>query len=595
MRAATYTRASTDTQEASPERQLHQVLQYCKSKGYAVVKQYSDFAMRGYDDDRPGFQALLRDAKNNFFDVLVVDEPSRLTRNDPLSFFALVAHPLKESGVILDTVAKGIREWDDLAGLILQTVDQHQANAEIVTLSRRVITGLARKALAGEAYSGPAPYGYDFAWVDTASGNVTHRGKRAWASKTPSNLKQILVINEDEAQVIRLIFRMYLSGECSLKGITYELRSRGVLSPRGRAHWNRSHIRNILTHRVYVGDYQFNVESAGRFHRLVFTEDGGAAVPKRLPPHGRKTNIYKNDTSDWIIITDHHEPIISREDFTRAAAMLKDNRERRTPILSKGDYALPKMLVCKNCGSWMKGDRDKSGKFYICSGYEYHGPSFCKPFRVRESDMVQICLALVAECFLSPERLDVLREEARLRERQLRDDALIAQLNKRLSLLTRQIDQGSENILLADPSLVPDLQAKLKGWAKERDEVQLALDAAMSANPVRDVENLISHIESCLWELREGVANADVSAIRRALRASLIKMELDFVEVPKAKRTFRYLSGGTAYFYSGDEFAILVQYESPFCTSVVRPNIVKQEILGRPGWGRSFPRAKPCP
>src|SRR5438105_225715 len=90
IRVAVYVRMSTDDQTDSPERQLEQVLPYCERKGYRIVGRYQDLAMRGWDDSRPEFQKLLRDAEAGMFDVIVVDEQSRLSRTEPVEFFAQV-------------------------------------------------------------------------------------------------------------------------------------------------------------------------------------------------------------------------------------------------------------------------------------------------------------------------------------------------------------------------------------------------------------------------------------------------------------------------------------------------------------------------
>src|SRR4051794_8073994 len=99
VRVAVYIRMSTDDQAGSPERQRSLVLPYCQRKGYVVVDVYEDLGMRGWDDARPDFQRLMQDAKQKKFDIIVVDEQSRLCRDDPIEFAATVAYPLRGAGV----------------------------------------------------------------------------------------------------------------------------------------------------------------------------------------------------------------------------------------------------------------------------------------------------------------------------------------------------------------------------------------------------------------------------------------------------------------------------------------------------------------
>jgi site-specific DNA recombinase len=67
--------ASRDKKGAKP---------HCDRRGYSITKIYQDLGMRGSDDSRPQFQALLRDAREGLFDLIVVDELSRLSRQEPI-------------------------------------------------------------------------------------------------------------------------------------------------------------------------------------------------------------------------------------------------------------------------------------------------------------------------------------------------------------------------------------------------------------------------------------------------------------------------------------------------------------------------------
>ncbi len=149
-RAAIYTRKSTNRQEDSIERQLSSVLPYCERKGYTLIGEpYTDSGIAGdVFDKRPAFQKLLRDARAGLFEVIVCDEWSRLSRQEPVDFIASTVKPLKDAGVTLDCVAEGPQRWDDLAQLILMTVRADKSQGESKTRSYRVLTGMANKARA---------------------------------------------------------------------------------------------------------------------------------------------------------------------------------------------------------------------------------------------------------------------------------------------------------------------------------------------------------------------------------------------------------------------------------------------------------------
>ncbi len=564
-RAATYVRASTDEQENSPERQLNQIKAHCDRKEYRVIRQYADLGLRGYDDSRPDFQKLISDAKAGLFDVIVVDEQSRLARNDPVDFIETVIAPLRRAGVAIDTVAKGILDWNDLGDFIVGAVSQHAASGEVITLSRRVVTELARKALSGDVVAGKPPYGYSQVWLDGA-GKVAHEGKRTW-TRRPQGWTPSLRVNEDEAEVVRFVFEAYVNQDTSLSGIMKELRTRGIPSPRGGPFWSRAHIRNILTNRAYLGDYVFNRVSVGTFHKLSWQGNGesrvGLAEPKRMArTAGRRTNpVTKNDRRDWVVITDHHSPIIDRSLFERAAAALGHNRERKTPKPGRGDYCLSKILVCKACGNWMVGDRDKNGKFYICGAYYRYGMQMCRPFRVREESILGVVAEKMRNHLLSPERLDALRDQARTFQQRIDTGKDLSRWQKEVEKLDRNIQKGNANLLLleGDATTLRGLHDEIRGWERKRDAIRADIDRVKQDNPVKDTEDLIKRLQGLLVRLIEATRSGEPTAIREVVRQAVLKMELVFSTEKKAVRHRYHLIGGCAYFRGGDELAFALK------------------------------------
>jgi site-specific DNA recombinase len=84
MRAAIYARYSSENQrEASIEDQVRECRQDAERRGWTVTAVYSDAALSGSlgEDQRPGFQAMMDAAKGKVFDVLIVDDASRLSRD----------------------------------------------------------------------------------------------------------------------------------------------------------------------------------------------------------------------------------------------------------------------------------------------------------------------------------------------------------------------------------------------------------------------------------------------------------------------------------------------------------------------------------
>jgi predicted site-specific integrase-resolvase len=81
-----YIRMSHDRQEGSPERQREQINAHAIRHGYIIREVYSDLGIAGDVRSRPEFLRLLADARAGKIDVILIDEPSRLSRDGPLEF-----------------------------------------------------------------------------------------------------------------------------------------------------------------------------------------------------------------------------------------------------------------------------------------------------------------------------------------------------------------------------------------------------------------------------------------------------------------------------------------------------------------------------
>jgi DNA invertase Pin-like site-specific DNA recombinase len=147
-RAALYFRMSSEKQEDSIDRQRSQVTPYARARSYTVIGEYVDEGVPGDEFERlVGFQKMLNAARRGEFSVIVIDEQSRLSRLDDWDFIADVARPLRNAGITVDTVNKGIIDWESLCGRLMSSIQANQSHEESRNLSRRVLTGLLNRVL----------------------------------------------------------------------------------------------------------------------------------------------------------------------------------------------------------------------------------------------------------------------------------------------------------------------------------------------------------------------------------------------------------------------------------------------------------------
>lgn len=92
--------------------------------------------------------------------------------------------------------------------------------------------------------------------------------------------KGLLIIKEEEAEKVRLIFKLYLSGY-SIGGIIKELKKRNITSPTGRENWYKGTIDNILSNEKYIGDVEL-FKSDETTPTYLATDNHPAIIPRNI-------------------------------------------------------------------------------------------------------------------------------------------------------------------------------------------------------------------------------------------------------------------------------------------------------------------------
>lgn len=286
---------------------------YAERQGWPEPVAYTDAAISGAREDRPGYRTLLRDAGERRFDVVLVDDLSRLSRDSAECSKAVKR--LTFAGVRLigvsdgvDTARKSHKADVGLRGLMSELY--------LDDLAEKTHRGLTGRALAG-ASAGGLPYGY----------RITERGQRA--------------IEEAQATIVRRIFAEYMGGR-SPREIATALNRDGIQAPRGHS-WSHSAVRGdrrrglgILVNPMYAGRQVWNRS------KWIKHPDTGRRVRKERPP------------SEWVI-TEHPELVIIEPDMFDAAQRRMESRGF-TPRKRGGrpySYLLSGILRCGECGGAM--------------------------------------------------------------------------------------------------------------------------------------------------------------------------------------------------------------------------------------------------
>ena len=344
LRCAAYARYSSDLQSPrSIDDQLRICREYALARGFLFLEEhvYVDEALSGVGADRPGLGRLLNTALSSArpFDIILLDDSSRLARNtkDALTFF----EQLNFAGIRLIAVSQGI-DSDNEQAHVLVTVHGMVDSLYVKELAKKTHRGLEGRMLRGE-HTGGRCYGYDSEPVLGSTG------------------KQ-LVINANEAEVIRRIFEMSASGQ-SLKMIAKTLNRECVSPPRPRAGkryatWCPTCIRAMLRRDLYIGNVIWN---SSRFVKVPGTNK---RVRRMRPQSEWRTMLHPElqIISDelWRRVKERQESLLSMYGGGKRKGLL--------PRSVTSPYLLSGLLKCGLCGA----------NLIIVTGYGSYGhyPSY---------------------------------------------------------------------------------------------------------------------------------------------------------------------------------------------------------------------------
>ena len=277
LRCAIYTRVSTehgleqDFNSLDAQREAAEA--YIKSQaheGWLLIKaHYDDGGFSGGSMDRPALQRLLSDVQAGSVDVVVVYKVDRLTRS--LADFAKLVELFDAHSVSFVSVTQAFNTTTSMGRLTLNVLLSF-AQFEREVTSERIRDKIAASKRRGLWVGGMVPLGYE------------SRDKK-------------LVINEEEAERVRLIFRRYLE-LASLGKLMEELRERGIVTKvrhlsNGRTiggiPFTRGSLAYLLRNRFYIGEVRYRGEVCLAQHTAILDRELFEGVQQTLASQHRGT------------------------------------------------------------------------------------------------------------------------------------------------------------------------------------------------------------------------------------------------------------------------------------------------------------------
>lgn len=438
QRAAIYLRVSTSYQadRDSLPMQRKDLVGYCE---YALnISDYTVFEDAGYsgkNTDRPAFQKMMMQIRNGMYSHLLVWKIDRISRN--LLDFAQMYEELKTLGVTFISRNEQFDTSTAMGEAMLKMVLIF-AELERKTTAERVTATMISRANDGTWNGGRVPFGYDY-----------------------NKETQTFSINGDESYIVLQMYDLYEKTD-SLVRTARELNKLGYVS-RQHNPFSPVSIWIILRNPWYVGTYRYN------YYKI----PGRRAV---------------KEESEWVVIENHHSPLVSKERFDHVQKMLDSNaRYRNTPGRSskqKNVNIFSGLIWCSCCGAAFTAS---PGKLHA-SGYrptKYGCPNVrktktCNAKYTSDPVIGEFLLNFILNVINAQKGFEKISSPADLESRLLRGDAFrdVAKIDSAsVAALYEMLSSFSpaDSVLLKKPTIKKNLDPELRKLRADKRKTERAL------------------------------------------------------------------------------------------------------------------------
>lgn len=423
-RTAIYVRLSKDDlscgegESESIHNQRSMLIDYAARKQWIVYAIYCDEyysgAYSGAENTRPGFNKMIDDAKNGKFDIILCKNQSRFSRNMEVieqyihGYFAEWGIRFVSLIDNADTEVRGNKKARQINSLINEWY--------LEDLSENIKAVFYDKMKRGEYLAAFPPYGY---------------------SKDPNNKNQ-LIVNPKTAGTVKQIFEWHSQGYGATK-ICRMLNELGVPNPRKQQEidglrktylylpdekgiWSTTTIGDILNNRAYCGDVVQHTKEKISY---------------------KSKHLRRIKPEDQIIISNMHEPIVSREMFEETQIRLS---KKRNATGTGKVHILSGKVFCRFCGKPMQKNHSRSTKgdiHYLRCRNKYSYAEKCPTPNIRIDTVLRAVQTELIEKFknMTIEKLD-----ERICDAFMMKNNSTALIQKEISELTKEAEKTGKSL-----------------------------------------------------------------------------------------------------------------------------------------------------
>lgn len=478
---------------------------------------YMDDGWSGTNFERPDFIRMMNDIKEKKVNCVIVKDLSRFGRNYiDVGQYIEKAFPLMDIRFVsitdnLDSF-KNPQTMNNIMVPFKNLINDEYCR----DISNKVRSSLDMKRKQGKHIGSFACYGY---------------------KKDPEDHNH-LVIDEEAAEIVRDIFKWYISG-MSILSIAQKLNEMGIPNPSNykkqnglryknryekmsKGKWPDSSVRRILGNEMYIGNLVQGV----------------------LKIKSYKVQVAQRQAKDdWIIVENTHEPIISREDFETVQELLQRNT-RKAPA-QKEVYLFSGFVKCGDCGRSMsrKHHHHDYGEYtyYVCTTHTKLDKTACSKHTTRADKLEAIVLASIQ----SQIALAVDMEKA------INTINSSAKANKEAVRLRKMLEQAKKDVEQAEMMML-DLYPDWKAGVISKDEY------------IKLKERFEGQKFGALQKVQELQAKIEDAENGQDSTNQFLENFVKYRNIDKLTREVIVALIDMIYIYEGNKIKIVFKYQYPF-------------------------------
>ncbi len=459
-----------DDESQSISNQRDYIMNYIIQNNLTFINEYIDDGVSGTEFDRNGWNRLIEDIENGKINMVITKDTSRLGRNISQSLYYSTEY-FQEKNVRYIALTDGIDTFDKSQNTDMLMFKAFYNEMYVKDISTKIKATLNSQKRNGKFMGGIAPYGYE--------------------RNLPYD-KHELVINEEQATIVRRIYDLFING-IGVKKIANLLTDENVPIPSIQKNlnrgvkssvygvWQETTISDILTNPTYMGDL-----TQCREYKISY----------------KSKKRKKNDRKNWIIAKGACPAIIDEETFNIVQAMYAKNKNRTDNSL---EYLLRGFLVCKECGhtisigqaKWSCNGVKKTKNICYCNFWKkFSKYNVCTPHKVDYNELeTEILKDIKKKCneYLKTSNFEeLLKNNDKMNKIQLDLEKQLTKIKNDIKTQTIYIDK-----------LYKD---KLRGLI---DDEMFKRQYNDFTNETLDFKKKANEIETKLYAIKNKVANKD--------------------------------------------------------------------------------------